>query len=214
MPSIEPGGTSSTVRGALQARRKEIRLMNQFHRWICGSGYWKRKLEGSVLPWVLGDFEFGENVLEVGPGPGLTTDLLRLRFDRLTAVEIDSRLAESLARRLRGTNVEVIEGDASTLPFRDGSFSGAVCFTMLHHVESAELQDRLLREVCRVIRPGAVFAGVDSLSNWQMQLLHIWDTLVPVDPSTMAVRLEAAGFARVSIAVDGRAFRFSANRVL
>lgn len=46
-------------------------------------------------------------------------------------------------------------------PFRDESFSGAVCFTMLHHVPPAELQDRLLREECRVICTGAVFAGVD-----------------------------------------------------
>ncbi|MGH9376989.1 MAG: class I SAM-dependent methyltransferase [Terriglobia bacterium] len=178
--------------------------MNQFHRWICQSGYWKRKLEQRVLPWVLGDLELGGNLLEVGPGPGLTTDLLRLRVGRLTAVEIDSHLAESLASRLHGTNVEVVRGDATALPFQDGSFSGAVSFTMLHHVPSAELQDRLLREVCRVIYPGAVFAGVDSLSNLRMRLLHIWDTLVPVDPSTLGARLEAAGFTRISIAVDGR----------
>ncbi|MGH9444560.1 MAG: rRNA adenine N-6-methyltransferase family protein, partial [Terriglobia bacterium] len=67
--------------------------MNQLHRWICRSGYWKRKLEEKVLPWVLGDLELGQNLVELGPGPGLTTDLLRLRVDRLTAVEIDSRLA-------------------------------------------------------------------------------------------------------------------------
>ncbi|MGH9374694.1 MAG: class I SAM-dependent methyltransferase, partial [Terriglobia bacterium] len=115
--------------------------------------------------------------------------------------------------RLRGTNVTVVQGDATTLPFRDGSFSGAVSLTMLHHVPSAELQDRLLREVCRVICPGAVFAGVDSLSNWQMRLIHIWDTLVPVDPSTLGARLEAADFTWISIAVDGRTFRFSAKRV-
>ncbi|MGH9448318.1 MAG: class I SAM-dependent methyltransferase, partial [Terriglobia bacterium] len=161
---------------------------------------------------VLGDLELGQNLVELGPGPGLTTDLLRLRVDRLTAVEIDSRLAESLASRLRGTNVGVVRGDATALPFQDRSFSGAVSFTMLHHVPAAELQDCLLREVYRVICPGAVFAGVDSLSNWQMQLLHIWDTLVPVDPSTLGARLEAAGFTRLSIAVDGRAFRFSATR--
>ncbi len=186
--------------------------MNQLHRWICRSGYWKRELERKVLPWVLRELEFGGNVLEVGPGPGLTTDLLRLRFDRLTTVEIDSRLAKSLASRFSGTNVNVVQGDATTLPFQDGSFSGAVSLTMLHHVPSTELQDRLLREVCRVIRPGAVFAGVDSLSNWQMRLIHIWDTLVPVDPLTMGARLEAAGFTRISTVVDRRRFCFSATR--
>ena len=53
-----------------------------------------------------------------------------------------------------GTNVTVVAGDATSMPFPDGSFSGAVCFTMLHHVPSAELQDRLLTETYRVLRPG------------------------------------------------------------
>ena len=34
-------------------------------------------------------------------------------------------------------------GDATKLSFPDGRFSGAVCFSMLHHVPSPELQDRL-----------------------------------------------------------------------
>jgi ubiquinone/menaquinone biosynthesis C-methylase UbiE len=48
------------------------------------------------------------------------------------------------------------------MPFDDESFSGAACFTMLHHVPSPEAQDRLFAEVGRVLRPGAPFAGTDS----------------------------------------------------
>jgi len=186
--------------------------MNQLHRWICRSDHWKKKLKEKVLPWVLRDVQLGQNVLEVGPGPGLTTDLLRLRLKRLTAVEIDSRLADSLGARLRGTNVRVVRGDATTLPFESGSFSGAVSFTMLHHVPSAALQDKLLREVGRVLKPGAAFVGVDSLWSRRMQVLHIWDTFVPADPATFGARLQAAGFSNILIDVDGTAFRFSARR--
>jgi hypothetical protein len=39
------------------------------------------------------------------------------------------------------------------LPFKGDSFSGAVAFTMFHHVLSVELQNKLIREICRVIRP-------------------------------------------------------------
>ncbi|MGH9454991.1 MAG: class I SAM-dependent methyltransferase, partial [Terriglobia bacterium] len=154
----------------------------------------------------------GQDILEVGPGPGLTTDLLRPRLERLTALEIDSRLAGSLGRRLQGSNVRVIQGDATAMPFGSKSFSGAISLTMLHHVPSPAMQDKLLSEVCRVLKPGAMFAGIDSLWSRTMQILHIWDTLVPIDPSTFRNRLEAAGFVGVSVDVEEGRFRFRARR--
>ena len=186
--------------------------MNQLHRWICRSGYWKKKLEERVLPWALAGVELGQSVLEVGPGPGLTTDFLRQCLERLTVVEIDPRLAGSLGARLRGTNVKVVGGDATAMLFEGNIFSGAVSFTMLHHVPSGPLQNELFREVYRVLKPGAVFAGVDSLWSWRMRVLHIWDTLVPVDPATFGARLRSAGFTNIFIDVNERFFRFSAKR--
>ncbi|HET9178299.1 MAG TPA: class I SAM-dependent methyltransferase [Terriglobia bacterium] len=184
--------------------------MNRIHRWLCRSARWKKVLEATVLPSVVKDADLGDNLLEVGPGPGLTTDWLRRRIGQLTAVEIDRRLARSLAIRMRGANVRVVRADGAALPFRDNSFSGAVAFTMFHHVPSVELQNRLFQEVCRVVRPGGMFAGVDSTDSWMMRLLHISDTLVPVDPLTLPARLQSAGFTKVSINTDQRGFRFSA----
>jgi 16S rRNA A1518/A1519 N6-dimethyltransferase RsmA/KsgA/DIM1 with predicted DNA glycosylase/AP lyase activity len=42
----------------------------------------------------------GAELLELGPGPGVTTEVLRRRVARLTAVELDAALAARLARRL------------------------------------------------------------------------------------------------------------------
>jgi len=156
--------------------------------------------------------DLGQDLLEVGPGPGLTTDLLRRQFQTVTSLEIDPRLATALGQRLQGTNVRVLEGDAAALPFRDASFSGAVAFTMLHHVSSAALQDSLLAEVCRVLRPGGTFAGSDSLWSRMFQMFHWFDTMVVVHPRTFGDRLKAAGFTDVSIELGERAFRFVAQR--
>jgi len=185
--------------------------MNQIHRWLCRSSRWRKKIEPR-MSWVLNGLELGPEVLEVGPGPGLTTDLLRGVARSLTAVEIDPVLAESLSRRLEGTNVTVLQGDASSLPFEDVKFSAAVSFTMLHHVPSRELQDRTLREVWRVLKPGGVFAGSDSLPSFSMRLIHIGDTMVLVDPKTFGSRLEAAGFGDVFVESANQAFRFRARR--
>jgi 16S rRNA A1518/A1519 N6-dimethyltransferase RsmA/KsgA/DIM1 with predicted DNA glycosylase/AP lyase activity len=108
--------------------------MNSFHRWFCRTNIWKKALANEIIPWALKDVELGDDVLEVGPGPGMTTDILRERAPRMTSIEIDPRLAAALKQRLQGTNVKVVEGDATAMPFADGSFSGAVSFTMLHHV--------------------------------------------------------------------------------
>src|SRR5262249_6583253 len=161
---------------------------------------------------VLNGIDLGLQVLEVGPGPGLTTDLLRTRLAHLTAIEIDERLADSLQQRLTGTNVSVVRGDATRMPFDNESFSGALAFTMLHHVPSAEKQDQLLREVHRVLRPGAVFAGTDAMRSLPLRLLHIADTYVPIDPSKFGWRLDHAGFRDVRITDDGHRFRFQASR--
>jgi ubiquinone/menaquinone biosynthesis C-methylase UbiE len=185
--------------------------MNSLHHRLCRSERWRQALQKRV-PWVLSGADLGQNVLEIGPGPGLTTDLLRPAVRRLTAIELDANSAESLRSRLRSTNVEVVTGDATAMPFPDAHFSGGVSFTMLHHVPSPELQNKLLREVCRVIKPGGFFVGSDSLQSLMMRLIHIGDTLVPIDPKTFGARLERAGFQVLSIEKNAGAFRFHARR--
>ena len=185
--------------------------MNFIHRRLCRSDLWRGFVHAKLLPWVLGDLALGDDVLEIGPGPGVTTEQLRDRAARLTAVEIDDRLAAALTERMRGTNVRVVHGDATRLTFPDASFSGAVAFTMLHHVPSAALQDRLLAEVRRVLKPGGVFAGSDSTTSLGFRVLHVRDTNVTVPPETFAARLRAAGFAEAEVHVGSGSFRFAAR---
>jgi ubiquinone/menaquinone biosynthesis C-methylase UbiE len=185
--------------------------MNRLHHWLCQSARWRKTIQQRV-PWVLANADLGPNVLELGPGPGLTTDQLRLTARRITAIELDSKLAERLRSRLRDSNVEVVTGDATAMPFADSQFSAGVSFTMLHHVPSPELQDKLLREVWRVIKPGGIFVGSDSLQSLFMRLIHIGDTLVPVDPDRFGMRLEAAGFEVLELEKNADAFRFHARR--
>jgi ubiquinone/menaquinone biosynthesis C-methylase UbiE len=132
----------------------------------------------------------------------------------LTAIEIDPRLADSLRRRLQSDNLVVVEGDATRMPFPENSFSSAVCFTMLHHIPSAALQDQLLSEVYRALKPDAIFAGSDSMTSLWFRLLHIRDTMTVVDPNTFGAHLERAGFCEVHVEVGEGAFRFRARKPL
>ena len=51
--------------------------------------------------------------------------------------------------------VEVVEGDARSLPFEDGAFDVAHCSLLVHHLEPAEAV-AVLREMRRVARLGVV----------------------------------------------------------
>jgi ubiquinone/menaquinone biosynthesis C-methylase UbiE len=185
--------------------------VNAEHLRLCSSAEWGEHIETTLFPWVLDDIALGEDVLEVGPGPGLTTERLRHRVAKLTAVEADAALAEALATRLAGTNVEVLHADATALPFESGRFSAAACFTMLHHVPSPSLQDKLLAELARVLRPGGVLLGVDSLDSPAWRKLHEGDVCVPIDPLGLSDRLRRAGFGEVHLTVWSIGTRFEAR---
>jgi ubiquinone/menaquinone biosynthesis C-methylase UbiE len=179
---------------------------------ICSSGWWARTVERDLLPWALAGVELGDEVLEIGPGFGATTRVLARRSGSLTVVELSEDYCKQLRQSL-GEDVEIVRADATEMPFADGRFSGVVCFTMLHHVPSRELQDRLLEEVSRVLRAGGIFAGTDSLGTGRaFKLLHVGDTLVPVNPNELPARLERAGLVEPNVDTGGRSFRFQARK--
>ena len=186
--------------------------MNETHLRFLSSPEWARMLETDVLPWVEAAGDLGDEVLEIGPGPGLTTDLLRRRVARVTAIELDPALAEPLAARLAGTNVEVLCADATRSGLAGDRFSAAACFSMLHHMPSRDAQDGLFAEVHRVLRPHGVFVGVDSRDLEPIRQGHADDVFVPVDPGALPSRLSAAGFGTTSIDVGDYQFRFVATK--
>ena len=184
--------------------------MNRAHALICSSGWWARTVERELLPWGLKGVELGEDVLEIGPGFGATTRVLAQRDGHLSVLELERDYCERL-RRVLPERVIVEQGDAAQMPFPDGCFSAVVCFTMLHHLPTAELQDRLLAEAARVLRNGGIFAGTDSAGTGRFfKLLHVRDTLVPVPPDGLPERLEGAGLVDPNVQIGGRSFRFRA----
>jgi SAM-dependent methyltransferase len=185
--------------------------VNEAHLRLCASAEWAALVRDDLLPWVLGDDDLGDDVLELGAGPGLVTDLLVERAPRVTAVEIDEGLAADLRARLAGRPVDVLTADATALPLPDGRFSAAACFTMLHHIPATALQDRALAEVARVLRPGGLLLGTDGQDTPARRALHDGDVFVPVDPAGLADRLRAAGFTDPVVDGNGDRFRFRAR---
>jgi SAM-dependent methyltransferase len=186
--------------------------MNRAHNLVCSSSWWRRSVQRELLPWALDGVQLEGEVLEFGPGFGATTEVLARRCKQLHVLELDERYCQRLRAQL-GDRVAVRHGDATSMPFADQSFSAVVCFTMLHHIPSRELQDRALAEAARVLRPGGVFAGSDSIGGGVLfRAIHVGDTLNLVDPDTFGARLTAAGFAQPQISTTERSFRWRTLR--
>jgi ubiquinone/menaquinone biosynthesis C-methylase UbiE len=99
----------------------------------------------------------GERVLEVGPGTGYYTldvaewvgpdgsvDILDLQQEML-----DHTMRRAGERSL--ANINPTQGDATALPFEDGTYDAAFLVTVLGEVPD---QDAALRELARVLKPG------------------------------------------------------------
>jgi SAM-dependent methyltransferase len=172
--------------------------MNEGHL-VCDSPEWRDAVRDHMIPWAVGTVDLGDDVLEIGPGYGATTDVFSTFLPRLTSVEIDPELAARLQARYAGSHVEVLNGDATQLAFPDARFSAAVCFSMLHHVPSADLQNRIFAETARVLRPGAPLVALDGVENDATRSFHEGDTYEPIDPSTLLARLGDAGFTDVEV---------------
>lgn len=184
--------------------------MNLIHRRLCRSDGWVRGVRETLMPWTLDGVDLGDDVLEIGPGFGATTRVLVDKVPRLTAVEVDPASVKLLTGQF--PSVTVIEADGAELPLLDNSFSAVTCFTMLHHVPSPAEQDRLFAETFRVLRPQGLFVGLDSRPNLRFRFIHLFDTMIVVDPDTLPRRLEAVGFRDVEIAMTETRFRFRARK--
>jgi SAM-dependent methyltransferase len=184
--------------------------MNEAHLALCASPEWAKVVEEDLLPWILTGYDLGDDLLEVGAGPGLVTDVLRRHAARVTALDLDESLAASLGARLAGTNVAVVTADATRLPFCSAWFSAVACLTMLHHIPSARLQDLALAELRRVLRGGGVLVGSDGMDTPARRELHEGDVFVPVDAGTLPWRLREAGFADALVDISGDRIRFAA----
>ena len=176
--------------------------MNENHANLCSSPEWAAYLEEEVLLPLMRDVDLGREMLEIGPGYGAATEWLRHRVKRLTAVEVDREFAGRLAERYAGGNVHVLVGDATNLHQEEGAFDSVGCFTMLHHVPTFDGQRRILSEAHRVLGPGGVLIGSDSVASDALEGFHECDTYNPIDPATLLDLLRSLGFAGITLVLD------------
>ncbi len=104
--------------------------------------------------------------LDAGCGAGTYTRFLEQHG--LSVAAVDYSVPSLIKARQRGNgSTRWAAADVGKLPFRDGSFDGALCFGVM---QALAAPDAALRELRRVLRPGA-WLWIDALNG------RCWPTL-------------------------------------
>ncbi len=125
--------------------------------------------------------EAGQDVLDVGCGPGaLTAELARrLGAEHVAAVDPSESFVE--ACRARNPGVDVKLGRAEEIPFTDGRFDAALAQLVYHFVSDPE---GAAAEMRRVVRPGGLLAAsVWDFGGGMRMLRTFWDAAKAISPS-------------------------------
>lgn len=156
----------------------------------------------------------GERALDIGCGPGLTTEALALAVGASTEViGIDiatPMLAIAKQRCDQYAAVKFEQADVMQLPFQGAQFDIALASQVYEYVEHV---DHALRELARVVRPGGRVALVDT--DWESavwashddarmrRVLETWDQHIPHPrlPRSLKRRLQQAGFEQISVEI-------------
>ena len=95
----------------------------------------------------------GKDVLDVGIGSGIATQMFAEAGAKVTGVDLTEWAVETTRRRLATFELEgvVQQADAEQLPFADASFDLVFSWGVIHHSSN---MDQALSELVRVTRPG------------------------------------------------------------
>jgi ubiquinone/menaquinone biosynthesis C-methylase UbiE len=101
-----------------------------------------------------------ERALDVGTGAGALAFALAPLVREVVGVDVVPELI-ALGRERAPANVQLLEADATALPFETASFDLVATMRTLHHTARPEL---VLAEIARVARPGATVLVIDQIA--------------------------------------------------
>lgn len=142
------------------------------------------------------DFQDGWTILDIGCGGGATLQRLLKRSKKAQVYGID--ISEESVAKARKVNADVLDkqvfvtqGSVEKLPYKDGMFD------LVTAVETVYFWPNLsecLKEVRRVLKPGAQFAIMVEVVDADSMWMNVVEGMTAYSPEELKQLLENAGF--------------------
>jgi ubiquinone/menaquinone biosynthesis C-methylase UbiE len=112
-----------------------------------------------------------EKIIDVGGGTGLIAKVLRSKKLNDDIMVID--LSRSMLQKVKDPTLSVVQGDVTTFPLKDETFTLAILVNTVHHIDETK-QQVALREVFRILKKqGRIFIIEIWYSNTFLSNLFI-----------------------------------------
>lgn len=96
-------------------------------------------------------------VLDAGCGNARNSIDIAKRFKKVIAFDLSPLMLENARKRIaesKARNIEIVQADASKLPFKDESFDAVFSLAVVHILNSKEKRLKAFEEMRRVLKPG------------------------------------------------------------
>lgn len=169
------------------------------------------------------NIQAGEHLLDIGCGTATLLLLLKKQYPtaHLTGIDPDKKIlaiAQQKMSRQHITDLELIQGNAATLPFAASTFDVVTSSLAFHHMQS-DTKKKAIQEIYRVLKPHGRFLLADfgplttlfpKLLLSSAYFLHIeeWDLLQDNLSGTIPQFLTEAGFTVQETQPPYRGIRF------
>lgn len=158
----------------------------------------------TALARALGEAPLG-SLLDIGTGTGRMAELFAPRAGHVTGLDRSPemlRIARARLQHLPATQVDLVQGDFTALPFPDAAFDTVLFHQVLHYAQEPEAA---LAEAARVARPGGAIAIVDFAAHDREELRerHAHARLGFSDEQMLALLAEAGFAAAPPVALPG-----------
>ena len=107
-----------------------------------------------VLSWIPDDFPAKMLDVPVGTAVFTTEKYSKMKLADITCLDYSPDMLEQAEYRFRKagiTNIKILQGDVSALPFEDGTFDLVLCMNGLHVFPD---KDKAYSEIFRALKPG------------------------------------------------------------
>ena len=129
----------------------------EYREWL------SETFENKIRSWLARRFTPDDDVLEVGCGTGIFSEMIAGRVRHLTATDFSPEMLERARQRLSAyDNVETRKEDACHTFFADGAFDAVLAVNLFHHASEPTV---VARECNRVVRPGGRVVVIDCAGH-------------------------------------------------